>query len=95
MTPVQNEQTASQANLVASVITESSTPSVPAYPLHVERLHLVDGSPIKATEFSQPEWGIQLPIDSVIDPSADLSNIRARLMREGSDADKLLSLRQH
>jgi hypothetical protein len=83
-----------EANLAASTTSNSS--NVPASLLHhVERSQLVDGNPIKATDFSQPEWEIPTPTNSVIDPEADLPNIRTRLMREGSDSDKLLRLRQH
>ena len=55
----------------------------------------MDGSPTKSADFSQPEWEIPNPNTSDINPRADLPSIRARLLREGSDADKLPRLRLH
>jgi hypothetical protein len=95
MTSVDSEQMAPQLITVASAITGSSTQSAPASSLHVERSQLVDGSPTKSSDFGQLEWEIPNPNVSDINPREDLPSIRARLLREGNDAEKLSSLRLH
>ena len=63
MSPVENEQTTSEANLVASTTSNSS--NVPASQLHLEMSQHVDGNPVKVTDFSQPEWEIPTPRSSM------------------------------
>ena len=91
MTAGSSEQPTFQAAAAAPVIMLSA----PASPLHVERAQLVDGSPTKSAEYSQPDWEIPAPNTSVINPRSDIPGIRAKLLREGNDADKLASLRLH
>jgi hypothetical protein len=91
MTSIESEQTAFQVTVATPVITLSA----PTSPIHVERSQLVAGSPTKSADYSQPEWEIPNPNTSDINPRGDLPSIQARLMREGSDAEKLPRLRLH
>ena len=95
MSSVEVEHTNSQGASAASATIESPTQNAPASPLHVERSQIVDGSPTKSSDFIQPEWEIPSPNASDINPRSDLPGIRAQLLREGNDADKLISLRLH
>ena len=91
MTAVSSDQPTFQATAAAPVITLSA----PASPLHVERAQLVAGSPTKSADYSQPDWEIPTPNTSDINPRGDFPSIRAGLLREGSDAEKLPRLRLH